>query len=203
MTEVPLKSLHLIEDDAAVRASIVAVLESWGFAVEAFTDGESYLAATGERPVCILLDVRLPGIDGLAVLNELRRSGRQVPVIMISAHGDVALAVKAIQCGAQDFVEKPFDDADLVNRIRAAIAHRAGEDYQAANLDILTKRELQVMREVVAGNANKVIAYNLGISPKTVEMHRARVMKKTGAKSLSQLVRIAMRSGTDPAEVSR
>ena len=96
-----------------------------------------------------------------------------------------------------------FRDRQPVGHLRAAIAHRAGEDYQAANLDILTKRELQVMREVVAGNANKVIAYNLGISPKTVEMHRARVMKKTGAKSLSQLVRIAMRSGTDPAEVSR
>ena len=167
MTEAPLKPLHLIEDDAAVRASI------------------------------------LPGMDGLAVLRALRQSGCQAPVIMISAHGDIALAVRAIQCDAQDFVEKPFDDADLVSRIRAAIAQRAGEDDEAANLNILTKRELQVMQEVVAGNSNKVIAHNLGISPKTVEMHRARVMKKTGAKSLSQLVRIAMRSGIDPAKVSR
>lgn len=195
--------IRLVEDDEPVRTSLCAVLESWGFSVEVFGSGEDFLAAKPSAPAqCILLDVRLPGLDGLSVLAKLRADQIATPVIVLTGHGDVAMAVKALQDGAQDFVEKPFDDEDLVRRITAAIeAPLPLKDDPRVFADILsrlTPRESEVMQEVVAGHANKVIAHNLGLSPKTVEIHRARVMEKTGAKSLSHLVRIALKAGIDP-----
>lgn len=195
--------IHLVEDDEPVRTSLCAVLESWGFAVEAFATGEAFLAARSSAPArCILLDVRLPGTDGLSVLAELRAQKIETPVIILTGHGDVAMAVKALQEGAQDFMEKPFDDEDLVQRITSAIENgptlESEPKIYSDILSRLTPRESDVMREVVAGNANKVAAHNLGLSPKTVEIHRARVMEKTGAKSLSHLVRIALKAGIDP-----
>ncbi|GAB5469995.1 MAG: oxygen response regulator transcription factor FixJ [Rhodospirillales bacterium] len=194
------QTVHLVEDDQAVRDSLVALLQSWLYAVAAFPDGESYLAAPDRgQAACILLDLKLPGRDGLAVLSALRKAGCLAPVIVISAHGDIAMAVKALQQGAQDFIEKPFDDGDLVERIKSVACPPAGQQRQPdAPLAQLTPRETQVMHQVVAGQANKAIAHALDISQKTVEMHRARVMRKTGAKTLSHLVRIALKAGIDP-----
>ncbi len=218
MTARPL--IHLVEDDASVRDSLVALLEVWGYGVKAYPDGESFLAdGSGHGAACILLDVRLPGIDGLSLLARIRAAGQTTPVVVITGHGDVAMAVRALQCGAQDFIEKPFDDADLVGRIEAvkpatginetgpgttggAATGDAAAIREAASareqLSTLTRRETEVMREIVAGYPNKLIAHRLGISPKTVELHRARVMNKTGSKSLSHLVRLALKAGVDP-----
>lgn len=203
------RTIRIVEDDGAVAESLVSLLESWGFLVEAFPDGEALLGAPEPgRPDCILLDVRLPGMDGLAVLRALRRRGDPTPVIVLTGHGDVAMAVRAVRDGAQDFVEKPFDDEDLVRRIEAAGRSETAADATlepeaesfAARFAALTPRETEVMQEVVAGHANKVIAHRLGLSPRTVEVHRARVMEKTGAASLSQLVRLALKAGIDPDE---
>ena len=196
--------IRIVEDDNAVAASLVALLESWGFSTEVFESGEGFLSADPAKAICILLDVRLPGRDGLSVLGELTKRQHTTPVIIMTGHGDVELAVKALQQGACDFIEKPFDDEDLVARIRAVAEAQEAANPNTELLAHLTPRETEVMLEVVAGHANKVIAHRLGMSPKTVEVHRARVMAKTGAKSLSHLVRIAFKAGIDPeAEPSR
>ncbi|MDH3667856.1 MAG: response regulator [Paracoccaceae bacterium] len=196
-------SLALVEDDEPVRTSLCAVLESWGFSVEAFEDGESFLASDWDRRAdCILLDVRLPGIDGISVLSKLTDRGVAAPVVILTGHGDISMAVEALRIGAKDFIEKPFDDDDLVQRVNEVIetSERADRDAteHRGRIATLTPREADVFREVVAGCANKVIAHRLGLSPKTVEIHRARVMEKTGATNLSQLVRMALKAGIDP-----
>lgn len=195
--------IQVVEDDEAVRGSLEALLDAWSFTVAAFADGESYLAeASPDDAYAVLLDVRLPGQDGLGVLRELRRRGVRVPVLILTGHGDVPMAVQALRDGADDFVEKPFDDADLVQRIDAAVERQQAEAAPQApyreKIARLTPREGDVMREVVAGHPNKVVAHHLGLSPKTVEIHRARVMEKTGARSLSELVRLALKAGIDP-----
>ena len=168
-----------------------------------YPDGECFLDAADRRSSdCILMDVRLPGRDGLAILGEMRRQGDATPVIVLTGHGDVPMAVRALREGAQDFIEKPFDDEDLVRRIGIALDERetsaAEAAAHAAILAKLTPREREVMCEVVAGHANKVIAHRLGMSAKTVEIHRSRVMEKTGAKSLPHLVRFALKVGVGP-----
>ncbi len=193
----------LVEDDEPVRSSLSAVLESWDYEVDTFEDGESFLAkGPGQELACILLDVKLPGIDGLTLLSEIRKNDRTTPVIILTGHGDIAMAVRALRSGAQDFIEKPYDDEELVQRIQAVQSSMtvipADAQHYADILSLLTPRETDVMQEVVAGHANKMIAHRLGLSPKTVEIHRARVMEKTKAKSLSHLVRIALKAGIDP-----
>jgi two-component system response regulator FixJ len=202
----------LVEDDAGVRSGLTALLESWGYRVTAEPDAEALLAAgVPEDAACLVIDLRLPGMDGLALVTELRGQGVTVPVLMISAHGDVEMAVEAMRRGAQDFIEKPFDDTPFIQRIeaiRAVPSPAAAEPAAATDPDArarlggLTAREAEVMREVVAGRPNKVIAHRLGISLKTVEMHRARVMKKTGASTLAHLVRIAVAAGFEGPERS-
>ncbi|MCR9176927.1 MAG: response regulator [Alphaproteobacteria bacterium] len=205
MAPVTPSSVDLIEDDAAVRASLVALLKVWGFDAHAFSDGESYLA---EKPwnhsACLLLDYSLPGRNGLEILSELHGRAPDFPVIMITGHGDVALAVRALKAGARDFIEKPYEDEDLREKIENLIR---SQDFAGARglpdqsslraFETLTPREMEVMMEVVAGHSNKVIAHHLTLSPKTVEVHRARVMAKTGAKNLSNLVRLAIKAGLD------
>lgn len=199
------RHIRIVEDDEPVRSSLAAVLESWGFGIEAFESGEAFLAADHAVGTdCVLLDVHLPGMDGLAVLSAFRAAGHGTPVIILTGHGDVTMAVEALRDGAQDFIEKPFDDEDLVRRIGAVIERGAvaepPRDQYADVFARLTPRETDVMHEVVAGHPNKIIAHNLGLSPKTVEIHRARVMDKTGAKSLSHLVRMALKAGIDPEQ---
>lgn len=190
----------LVDDDDAVRDSLAALLKTWRFDVGGYATGEAFLAdADLSRADCVLLDVRLPDMSGLDVLKELRERNVDKPVIVITGHGDVAMAVKALQIGAQDFLEKPFDGDELAKRIQEmASAHRRQEDEAAARLapfDCLTPRETEVMLAVVEGRANKVIAQDLSLSTKTVELHRKRVMEKTGACSISELVRMAVLAG--------
>lgn len=191
--------IAVVDDDKAVRDGLEALLESWGYETVAFPDAETLLENGPARGVtCLLLDVRLPGMDGLDLVAELRRSGDCTPILMMSAHGEISTAVEAMRRGAQDFIEKPFDDEPLIRRIEgiATLAQPTDADPEAQRLiDTLTPRETEVMQEVVSGHANKMIAHRLGISLKTVEMHRARVMKKTGAKTLAHLVRIAIAGG--------
>ena len=197
------KRIVLVEDDDAVRLSLCAVLESWDYEVRDFVSAESLLdAGIPDDTHCILLDVRLPGIDGITLLGRIRETDASTPIIIITGHGDVAMAVKALREGAQDFIEKPYDDEDLVNRIEAVRGMIPSPDDSVQPIKdlfaTLTPRETDVMREVVAGHANKMVAYRLEMSPKTVEIHRARVMDKTGAQSLSHLVRMALKIGIDP-----
>jgi two-component system response regulator FixJ len=191
--------VYLVDDEAAVRRSVSFMLKTAGYAVEAFESGEAFLkAAPGLAPGCVLLDIRLSGIDGLEVQQILRERGIMVPVIIITGHGDVGLAVRAMKAGAVDFIEKPFEKAQAIAAIDQALLHNDGRERLQAmaqtaqtRLNALTPRERDVLDGLVDGRANKVIAYDLGISPRTVEIHRANLMTKLGVASLSDALRIA------------
>jgi two-component system response regulator FixJ len=196
--------IYVVDDDAAVGESIEALLSSIGYETESFGSARQFL--DGFDPpgaACILLDVSMPGMDGLTLLESMGSARQGVPVIMVTGHGDVPLAVRAMQAGAADFVEKPFEEDRLLQSIEQAInsatlAPVAMDDGLTARFGQLTPRETDVMRQMVIGHPNKIIAYNLGLSPRTVEIHRGRVMLKTGAESLSHLVRLAIKAGHDP-----
>ena len=189
--------VFIVEDDAAVSASLEALLSGWGYVCTAFATGEEFLEYDGEPPSCILLDVRLPGLTGIEVLDAYRKQEPKTPIIIMTGHGDVAMAVDAMQRGANDYLEKPFQGEDLVARMQSAV-QKAQPDLECRRkLDTLTPRETDVLRCVVAGQQNKAIAHNLGISQKTVELHRSRVMDKTGSRSVSQLVQTALRGGLE------
>ncbi len=191
--------VYLVDDEAAVRRSVSFMLKTAGYAVEAFESGEAFLkAAPGLAPGCVLLDIRLGGIDGLEVQQILRERGIMVPVIIITGHGDVGLAVRAMKAGAVDFIEKPFEKAQAIAAIDQALLYNDGRERLQAmaqtaqtRLNALTPRERDVLDGLVDGRANKVIAYDLGISPRTVEIHRANLMTKLGVASLSDALRIA------------
>lgn len=189
--------VFIVEDDAAVAQSLMALLAVWGFECAHYETGPAFLDAANANPACVLLDIRLPGMDGLSVLDAFRKKNGQTPVLVMTGHGDVAMAVDAMRKGAQDFIEKPFDGDDLVRRIKAAIDRSIPDLECRRRLEDLTPRETDVLREIVAGHPNKIIAYKLGISQKTVELHRARVMQKTDAGSVQHLVRIALRGGIE------
>ena len=195
--------VHVIDDDRDVRESLSFLLDTAGLTVRAFESGVAFLDALprGERG-CVVSDVRMPGISGTELLARLREMGVGMPVIIISGHGDVPLAVEAMKLGAFDFIEKPFDDSVLVAAVEAALREdERREDDHAAKADVverlamLSQRESQVLEGLVAGLPNKTIAYDLGISPRTVEVYRANVMTKMEAASLSDLVRMAIRAG--------
>ncbi|UEM24087.1 response regulator [Skermanella mucosa] len=190
----------VVDDDDAVRDSLQILLESAGFTVEAFASPVEFLASPAPAEAgCLLVDVRMPEMDGIQVQETLNAGNTQLPVIVMTGHADVPLAVRAMKAGAVDFVEKPFDDEAIIETVRRALQLRP-----AANPEIvqriaqLTPREREVLEGLVAGHANKVIAYELDISPRTVEIHRARVMEKMQARSLSQLVRMALEAGVAP-----
>lgn len=197
-------TVFIVDDDEAVRDSLDALLGAEGLRSQAFATGEAFMAAcTPESRGCVLLDVRLPGVDGLTLQQRLGDGGIRLPVIIMTGHGDIPMAVKAMKAGAADFIEKPFDDGRLMETVRralkAAAAPPAGADETARRrLARLTPRETDVLKGLVKGRLNKIIAYELGISPRTVEIHRARVMEKLGVKSLSEVVRIALAAGLDP-----
>jgi two-component system, LuxR family, response regulator FixJ len=192
--------VHVIDDDEAVRQSLAFLLSTAGFAVRVHESAAGFLAALpATKAGCIVTDVRMPEMDGIELQRRLRASKVAVPVIVITGHGDVALAVEAMKAGAVDFIEKPFDDEVLLGAIRSALARRAedakGEARAAeirGRLQLLSSREREVMDGLVAGKPNKIIAHDLGISPRTVEVYRANLMTKMQADSLSDLVRMAL-----------
>jgi two-component system response regulator FixJ len=196
-------TVFLVDDDEAVRDSLAAVLESEGLDVETFDSGEAFLAAFDlSHPGCLLVDVRMPGISGLELHETLVARGARIPVIMITGQGDVPTAVRAMKAGVGDFIEKPVDPNQIVGMVRDLLAKQRGAmeaDSAAADvadrIERLTPRERDVLKHLVAGAPNKVIAYKLGISPRTVEVHRARVMDKMQARHLSELVRMALAVG--------
>jgi FixJ family two-component response regulator len=194
----PTPTVFVVDDDPAARRAIMWMLESAGHRVEAFASGEAFLAGSyAERIGCLVLDVRMPGMSGLVLQHELLQRGIRLPVIITTGYGDVSVAVEALQRGAVDFMEKPIDGARLLERVDAAVAldaeRRRRERLRRActsRIGRLTPREREVMTMVVAGKANKVVAYELGISQKTVESHRARLMSKLEVDSLADLVRL-------------
>lgn len=194
--------VHLIDDDDAVRASLSFVLEMNDLQAKTYASALEFLEVAAEAEGCIVTDVRMPEMSGLDLVRELKTRSIDLPVIVITGHGDVPLAVEAMRAGVIDFIEKPFDDEVLLKAIRMALATRAESDAQAEErqrfeqmLSTLSGREKDVLRGVIAGKMNKVIAYELGISPRTVEVYRANVMSKTHANGLSDLVRIALLAG--------
>lgn len=190
--------VHLIDDDEDVRRALSFLLGTAGFAVKVYESAVSFLQKY-EPSVsgCIVTDVRMPDLDGLQLLRRLNEMGATLPVVIMTGHADVALAVEAMKIGAVDFIEKPFPDEVLLAAIRAALVRRkspaAGDaDQVRARLAGLTSREREVLDGLLAGHPNKTIAYDLGLSPRTVEVHRANVMTKMGASSLSELVRMTL-----------
>jgi len=194
----------VIDDDEAVLDSLRVLLEAEGFEVETFDRAGAFLERAKRRsPGCLVTDVRMPDMDGLELLQALSGRGPLPPVIVITGHGEVPLAVQAMKLGAHDFIEKPFDPHALLTSIRDALATGARPATMTdpailRRIELLTPREREVLEQLVIGRSNKMIARELTISPRTVEIHRARVMEKIGAESLSQLVRIALMAGIDP-----
>ncbi len=197
--------IFILDDDAAVRDSLSMLIESAGYKAEAFASCREFLARPPYPPrACLLLDVHMPEMSGLQLQDEMARRGLKLPVIVMTGQADVPVAVRAMKAGALDFIEKPFSDEVMLDSIRNALtapaAKTAGDPVIAKRIAELTPREHDVMLQMIAGNPNKVTAYNLGISPRTVEIHRARVMEKMAARSLSELVRMALAAGLDPAK---
>jgi len=193
-------TVFVVDDDQAMRNSLKWLIESVGMQVETFGSAQAFLDAYyPARGGCLLVDVRMPGMSGLELQAYLTRREIGIPVIIITGHGDVSMAVKAMKVGAVDFIEKPFDDEELLNSIRNALQHdqkqralRAQRNDIAARVAELTPREHEVMTLVTDGKSNKEIAVELGVSAKTVEVHRARMMDKMRADSLAELVRMAL-----------
>jgi two-component system response regulator FixJ len=197
---MPKASVFIVDDDPAVRAGLGALLEVSGYAAEAFESAEDFLArAAPPSSGCVLVDVRMPGMSGLELQRELKRRAIALPVVVITGHGDIPMAVAALKAGAVDFLEKPFDSDALLAAVEQAVNRAAPQGETdadlAARLEQLTPRERQVMDLVVAGLPNKTIAFRLGIAVRTVEIHRARVMEKIGARNLAHLVRLALQLG--------
>jgi two-component system, LuxR family, response regulator FixJ len=196
-------TVHVIDDDEAMRDSLAFLLGTAGIDVQTHASANAFLEIVSNvNPGCIITDVRMPGLSGIDLLRRLRELKLDVPVIVITGHGDVSLAVEAMKIGAMDFLEKPFDDEVLLTCVRSAIT-RLGLDHtrQAERSEVerrlatLSKRERDVLEGLVAGKANKQIAYDLGISPRTIEVYRANLMAKMQAASLSDLVRMALVAG--------
>jgi two-component system response regulator FixJ len=191
--------VYIVDDDAAVRDSLRMLLESAGYAVRGFDDARSFLSDADMDRGCLVVDIRMPGMSGLELQEELVRRNVSLPVIVITGHGDVPLAVRAMTAGAVDFIEKPFDDRRMLDSIARALLignqkrSRVGEAQAARDLlALLTPREREVFDQLVKGHPNKIVAHELGISPRTVEIHRANVMDKLQARNLSDIVRTAL-----------
>lgn len=195
--------IYLIDDDDAVRQSLEFLLKTAGITVRGFESAKAFLEVLPQiRSGCIITDVRMPEITGIELLQKIKSLNPELPVIVVTGHGDISLAVEAMKIGAVDFLEKPFDDALLLTAVRAALSRDADTGKRKAaisglheKLAELSNRERQVLEGLVAGKANKIIAFDLGISPRTVEIYRANLMTKMSANSLSDLVRMAIVTG--------
>lgn len=204
MTSHPV-TVFVVDDDEAVASSLKLLLKSVGLPAQAFSSGPEFLAAIdATRAGCLVLDIRMPGMSGLEVQQQLNERGVMLPVIFITGHGDVPMAVEAMQHGAMDFIQKPFRDQDLLDRInqalekdRAARTLLGNRENIRARIAELTPREREVLDLVTRGKPNKVIAGDLNLSQRTVEIHRSRVMEKMGATSLAQLVRMVIEANTN------
>ena len=193
-------TVYIVDDDDAIRSALRLLLKSVGLAAATVPSAQEFLATyEPQQPGCLILDVRMPGMSGLELQQQLNLRGAIIPVIFITGHGDVPMAVEAMQQGAFDFLQKPFRDQDLIERIQRALAKdltgRAELRERARikeRLESLTAREREVLDLVTSGKPNKIMAADLGVSQRTVEIHRARVMEKMGASSLAQLVRMVL-----------
>ena len=205
-------TVHVIDDDDAVRGSLAFLLEGAGLTARAYASPDEMLGAVARSgadfgPGCIVTDIRMPQMNGLELVRRLRATGVELPVIVITGHGDLPLAIEAMRAGVVDFLEKPFDDEALLAAVRRAIAghaeaHRRDAERRRFETMIaeLSPREREVLGGIVAGKLNKVIAHELGISPRTAEVYRAHLMAKTGARTLSDLVRIGLLGGLHEAD---
>ena len=193
-------AVHVIDDDVAVRKSLAFLLASEGIPVRLHESASGFLNDAPRMELgCIVTDVRMPGLDGIELIRRLKEGGIALPVIVMTGHADVPMAVEAMKEGAVDFLEKPFGDEVFLAAVRSALARQEKDSHHGTRVteiqgrfDSLSERERQVLEGLVAGRANKAIAYDLGISPRTVEIYRANVMAKMQARSLSELVRLAL-----------
>lgn len=203
----PAATIYVVDDDEGVRNSLRFLLKSVGLTARTLASAQAFLESyQPKQPGCVVLDVRMPGMSGLELQQQLNLRGAIIPVIFITGHGDIPMAVEAMQHGAFDFLQKPFRDQDLIERIhralerdarnRAALAHR---DRIRERFESLTPREHEVLSLMTRGKPNKVMAAELGVSQRTVEIHRARVMDKMGARSLPELIRFALAAGLHPS----
>jgi two-component system response regulator FixJ len=198
-----IKFVHIVDDEDAVRTSLATLLEIHGFSTRVYQSGNEFLTRVDPTlPGCALIDLKMPGLDGIGLLQKMAESDLRVPVVMMTGFGEVATAVKAMKAGAADFLEKPLDEAELLTILNRLVANSQVsaelEELKAqgqARLNRLTEREHQVFDGLVVGKTNKGIARDLGISPRTVEIHRARVMEKLEATTLSDIVRLALTLG--------
>ena len=190
------QTVFIVDDDSAVRHSLGLLLRSMSLPAEAFESAQAFLDSdAGHRPGCLIADIRMPGMSGLELQQEMAARDMFLPIIFITGHGTVSMAVQAIRAGAVDFLEKPFDDQDLLDRVNQALLRDREQRADALavtaireRMQLLTPRELEVMHRIVKGDANKVIAADLNLSERTIELHRARVMHKMAAGSLAELV---------------
>jgi len=208
--ELPTPTIYVVDDDEGVRNSLRFLLKSVGLSARTLASAREFLETYRPgQPGCVVLDVRMPGMSGLELQQQLNLRGATIPVIFITGHGDIPMAVEAMQHGAFDFLQKPFRDQDLIDRMQRALERDARQraaltQYERirARFQSLTPREREVLSLMTSGKPNKVMAADLGVSQRTVEIHRARVMEKTGAASLAQLVRMAMDLESQPKNSS-
>ena len=200
--------VFVVDDDGSVRNALTGLIRSVGLQVEAFTSAQEFLARPrAEGPACLVLDVRLPGMSGLELQQDLAQTERQIPIVFLTGYGDIPMSVRAIKAGAVEFLTKPFRDQELVDAIQAALARDRVARKQRAEIaelrgrsDALTSRERDVFRRVVRGLLNKQIAAELGITETTIKQHRAQVMRKMRAGSLADLVRMAEKLSIAPTK---
>lgn len=198
--------IHVVEDDESMRDSLAELLEEAGYTVRAYARAEDLLArGSAIEPGCVVSDVRMPGMDGLTLLQRLRASGSALPLMLMTGHGDISMAVTAMKAGAVDFLEKPFEADALLAAVGAALRLRssdADEDAEVARRRLLklTAREYEVFKHLVTGKSNKEAAAKLGISPRTVEFHRAHIMEKAEVKGLPELVRLWLTANPQSAK---
>ena len=200
--------IFVIDDDASVRKSLSRLLDAVGFSTESFASADQFLKRERFEGIgCIILDVRMPGLSGMDLQDELNKADYSMPIIFITGHGDIPMSVQAMKKGAVDFLPKPFDEDQLLDALRKAIekdiqakAERAGARDILGRMEQLTPREYEILQYLVTGMLNKQIAFKLGIAEKTVKIHRSRVFEKLGTRSVAELVRMAEKAGLEPPE---